>query len=534
MGVSREKRMSARARRNERLDLSGRRLRKVLPLSGSTRRAIVVFAFSRGIRSPGSTQKGASLLIMLLLVLGIGLGVLAGDAARWGSPQPRTEMRTLAALAEAKQALIGRAVADDDRPGSLPCPDALTNVPGNEPGDGIADVIVGTECPSYIGRLPWKTLGLTDLRDEYGERLWYALSPKFRDHAAAQPINSDTKADTIVFADSAASTLTAQAVAVIFAPGMPLSGQQRDGTSAPCAVTGTTILRTLCATNYLDVAAGVNNASASGPYITAQPGDAFNDRIAVLTTADLMPLVEMRVATELRTVLVEYKAESVCQCYPWAAADTSGISIPGLNRGRIPSTLALPENWGLAFVPVLPAWFVANRWSDVIYYAAGKTSLELGGLACVTCVDPTLTVDGIPGYTALVLTPGPAGNTRPSAAWSNYFEDAQNSDGLNDVFVTPTSNLVTRDRLLLMASGTPLQCAANAQTLLQNAPCELKKARGTGIKKKTIRPECSVAAANLSVCPCSAAANTLLAKPCSKKLKTRACQTAVAALKTCS
>jgi hypothetical protein len=31
-----------------------------------------------------------------------------------------------------------------------------------------------------LGRLPWKTLGLPDLRDGHGERLWYAVSTKYK------------------------------------------------------------------------------------------------------------------------------------------------------------------------------------------------------------------------------------------------------------------------------------------------------------------------------------------------------------------
>ncbi len=31
-----------------------------------------------------------------------------------------------------------------------------------------------------LGRLPWKTLGLPDLRDAFGERLWYAVSSKHK------------------------------------------------------------------------------------------------------------------------------------------------------------------------------------------------------------------------------------------------------------------------------------------------------------------------------------------------------------------
>jgi hypothetical protein len=167
------------------------------------------------------------------------------------------------------------------------------------PDDGIADAVVGNDCPSYIGRLPWRTLGLPDLRDENGERLWYALSSRFRDHLSAQPINSDTKGNRLVYANDNAVVLAPEAVAVIFAPGTPLGNQVRDTVAALCTVTGTVIQNRLCATNYLDTASGVNNASGTGPYIAASRSTSFNDRVAVLTTAELIPPLETRVAKEL-------------------------------------------------------------------------------------------------------------------------------------------------------------------------------------------------------------------------------------------
>jgi hypothetical protein len=89
---------------------------------------------------------------------------------------------------------------------------------------------------------------------------------------------------------------------------------------------------------------------------------------------------------------------------------------------------------------------------------------------------------------------------------------------------------MARDRLMLMPSGSPLQCAANSTMLFQNAPCELKK----GTKKKTIKPECRYAVQNLQICTCKAAADQLVVKPCSKKIKKSACKAAVTTLKVCN
>ena len=480
------------------------------------------------------SQRGQAVLITLLVVLGVGLSLLTASATRSVSVQVRAETNTRAALADAKQALVGRAIADNDRPGSLPCPDAVTNVAGNVPDDGIADAFVGNDCPSYIGRLPWRTLGLPDLRDETGERLWYALSSRFRDHVSAQPINSDTKGNRLVYAKDNAVVLAPEAVAVIFAPGTPLGNQVRDTVAALCAVTGTVIQNRLCATNYLDTASGVSNASGTGPYIAAPRSTSFNDRVAVLTTAELIPPVETRVAKELFNALIGYRIESTCQCYPWAAT-ALGVSVVGTNRGRIPSATALPEAWGSGFIPTLPAWFDANKWGDIIHYAVGKTSLTGAGAACLTCVDPTLTVDGLSGYSALFFTPGPAGASRPSLLWTDYLEDAQNSDNINDLFVTPTSTAVTRDRLNVMPGGSLAQCGANAQMLIKAAPCDLRTTKGGGPKKSSIKAVCRFANQNIQSagCTCAPQAAAMLKNPCSRRLKPGGCQTNIATLRTC-
>src|SRR5688500_12124286 len=90
-------------------------------------------------------ERGVAVVITLLLVLGVSIGLVTSGVARTIPLKLRAENKAMLAIAEAKQALIGRAAADDDRPGSLPCPDAVTNLPAaippNVPNDGIADVL---------------------------------------------------------------------------------------------------------------------------------------------------------------------------------------------------------------------------------------------------------------------------------------------------------------------------------------------------------------------------------------------------------
>lgn len=330
----------------------------------------------------------------------------------------RRNQDTAVALAQAKEALIGRAVADDNRPGSLPCPDT--------DDDGVAEIFAGIDCPSYIGRLPWRTLGLPDPRDSAGERLWYALAPVFRDNTSAGLLDTDTKGSLTVYQDSTATTITTEAVAVIFAPGPAVAGQIRDPASANNPA------------NYLEAAGGVNNAIAAGPFISAQASSLFNDRLLAITTAELMPLVEIRVAREMLALLQSYRSSSGCACYPWASNTFDDDSVTGLTRGMVPIEEALPHTWGSLGITV-PAWIIGtNEWGKKFYYAIAPSE-------SADHTPGTLTVDGA-SKNLVVITTGPAGASRPSTNLPDYVDDLENRNG-DDTFQTPSSTAYARDRL---------------------------------------------------------------------------------------
>jgi hypothetical protein len=107
--------------------------------------------------SPRTLQQGQAAIILLLLV-GLGVIALVYGLATPAKESIERDKRTAAALAQAKEALIGFAAGIDlsaagtPRPGDLPCPDF--------DNDGTAD----TPCGAVVGRLPWQRLGLPDLR----------------------------------------------------------------------------------------------------------------------------------------------------------------------------------------------------------------------------------------------------------------------------------------------------------------------------------------------------------------------------------
>jgi type II secretory pathway pseudopilin PulG len=234
-------------------------------------------------------RQGGLAVLILLALLGIMATVLIIKISASAADTIDQDRNTARALGLAREALIARAANDATSPGGLPCPD-----PNN---DVVAELFVGPDCPSYIGRLPWKTLGLADLRDGYGERLWYALSPNFRDNLVFAPINSDTPDQLMVTGLTPAGNV----IAIVLAPGPAIGAEQRDAASANSPA------------NYLEG----SNATPSPPagpnlnYVALQPSDTFNDRLLAITSDMLFPEVERRVAREARACLDAFSKQPV-------------------------------------------------------------------------------------------------------------------------------------------------------------------------------------------------------------------------------
>ena len=408
--------------------------------------------------------------MMLLLVglFGLATALLVYAMTDTTSLALRRDRDTAATMAEVKRALIGWSVQrtpsgslPNARPGELPCPD-MNN-------DGLED---GTCVAGAIGRVPWKSLGIPEPKGADGETLWYAIAGPFRIwNVNSDPIHSDTKGNITVYQDSTTNVITSEAIAVLFAPGTALGVQNRDPVAtALCPTTGTTIAGNLCAANYLETAATVNNSTTNGPFISAQSSATFNDKVMDITTADLMPILEQRVAREVRTLLQQYKAATAALgynggagVYPWSDC-SDGTADYGENRNRIPSINASPVNWGSGGVPSLPNWLTnqgstGQNWIWTIYYTVGKNYLENFGAACTTCEagQTSLGVNGVWGKEVVLIMTGPAGASRPQgyvgigscpqSQWAAYLDDSENNDVANDRYVTPSSTAYARDRL---------------------------------------------------------------------------------------
>jgi hypothetical protein len=435
----------------------------------------------------GRSQRG-QYIIMLVLLLAIGTGFLVFSFAGPRSVAAQRNAQTEAVLAQVKQALIGYAASSPanptstERPGELPCPD-LAN-------DGFDD---GSCAAGAIGRVPWKTLGIPQPLDGNGETLWYAIAGPFRNkNMSSAPITSDTQGNLTVYQGSSATIQTSQAVAVLFAPGSTLGTQSRACTvgvncdaTKKCTTVPVTLTPLCNPVNYLEATGGGNNAQTGGPFIQAAASGTFNDRVLAITNADLMPLVEQRVAREMMSRLRQYKAAT--GVYPWAdLSDGQSNGTPftaAYNRGRFPCLNALPTNWGSGGTPTLPDWLTngctsVSGWAGLIYYAVAKNRLENSGNGCTTCTasnslnltntgyaymcpyasNPfSCTLTSVAGGNAdvLLITPGAfIGGTRNwPTDWSpitGYFEDAQNGDNNDDDYTIPTATDPNRDRMFIM------------------------------------------------------------------------------------
>ena len=439
--------------------------------------------FGTASRHLPARQRGAALLGLLALVsVAIIFAYVTGLNRSAASMAQERAQRTSTALAQAKEALIGYAVtyADDPAhakriPGYLPCPDTGGGT------EGEAASACGSFLVSVMGRLPWKTLGLDAPKDGSGECLWYAVSGTYKnnpngvtnnnvnstDPTSNNLMNWDTNGQFNVM-DASGSTFLAgsaseagadtRAVAVIFAPGAPLSGQVR----APVA--GTPV----CGGNpnspaaYLEAANGIDNSTLVTPssptsatdvsrFIAGTTTDAFNDQLVYITRADIWNAIKKRSDFNNNLRALTRRAAECTALYgrnnsaypsdkrlPWASrVDMSYLSYYAVNRryrdrdtspnlsGRLSYRVSrsdsatnnyLTDNTDLgdfdifllapgsycAYADDEKTWY--DNWKDHLFYAVAN-NFQPGAAtpsSCGTC----LKINGSGSYAAVVIFAG--------------------------------------------------------------------------------------------------------------------------------
>lgn len=374
---------------------------------------------------------------MMLVILTMGGTALLLNSLNSMTPRLARDKITADALAQAKEALIGYAINSENagnttaRPGNFPCPDR--DAPGTL-GYGDAESSCSSGGGTSVGRLPWKTLGITELFDANGEPLWYVVSNNFRKSATI--INSDTLGTLQVYDRDGVTLLTppgGEAVAILFAPGAATGSQQRSS-----------VTEKKTSSNYLETGNGINNATSIGPFIAADKSDSFNDRLMLIRTRDFMPTIEKRIGKSLQTILSNYRAANGVYPYPADFSsckdNTTCTSNPMICSGRLPY-IAQPVNWvGSYVLPITAssAWFIDNQWYRVIYYSVGTDRLATAPAGC----NATLNVSGN-STAGLFFMPGtPLASvirTYPNNILSWYLDDAENQN-TDNIYISPTSS----------------------------------------------------------------------------------------------
>lgn len=444
-----------------------------------------------------------ALIVFLLLIGLIGAALVL---QQMGSDAIRTarDKRTTEALSEAKAGLVGYAakvslMGGAARPGDLPCPD-LDN-------DGEAELSCGNAAGSTgqdlrLGRLPWKTLGLPDLRDGHGERLWYAVSNNFKNNtrttcsAPGQPgcLNSDS-GGTITVRDRMGNithnggVTSSGAVAVILSPGVAVMREDaatvQDRSCVDCTSAGqcTTVPASSTArcnpSNYLEVALGEDNAvfadAGTNGFIQGeiQDGDnrvILNDRIAIVSNADIFPLLEKRVAGEVALCLKQYASNTATSrgLFPFAARLDVGNTVINFSDddedrfGRVPDTpfsktedkldTAGGDVWTAeCAISSAAGWWL--NWKDIVFYGVAdeyepddSAPSGCGSGSCLTVSPPSATAN----KRAVVIIAGRALPTQTRTgtgknAITAYLE-LENSDN-DDDFTQAKPTATFNDRL---------------------------------------------------------------------------------------
>lgn len=256
---------------------------------------------------PPHRQKGLALLVLVFIfaLAAIGYVVYTLDATGMKSERDK---KTVAALAEAKVALLGSVVRSVVEPVAigesvgvtvpvyLPNPD-LASPPSK--GEGEESLAFGAEDFSVVGKLPWKSLEIAPLKDGWGECIWYAVSGRFKKSPSTSVLNWDTQGQIDVINESGI-VIAKNLAALVLAPTSPIQGQNRSLVDAKYSQCG----GNYDPKNYLDtysianaVAGEVNFFSGSADNRKAADNsskkfvlasnESYNDKFAYITVDEI-------------------------------------------------------------------------------------------------------------------------------------------------------------------------------------------------------------------------------------------------------
>ncbi len=407
---------------------------------------------------PESMQKGASLLItMLILLLFSSTAFILSRNTSVVKMEQQDKTRT--SLLRAKEALIAYAVTHYEivpgEFGVLPCPD-YTNSATLE---GEQDSNCGSTDANAVGRLPWRTLDLGPIKDSNSECLWYAVSGPYKKRPERTFLNSDTPGLLKLYANDGVTPLPndsidSRPVAAVFAPGLPIGQNRIDlpATDVPNCGGSYDAFRYLEAVGLADNAVFDDTAFtideiAQGPFTNET---VINDQVVYITRDEIWNAILARSDyLDKLKLLTEQIAECIAEYgrnnsdfqfrLPWAAPigpfagndgyydDTNYDDTSALYGGRIPFTIDDSINETGSTFPFPPSLlFTAtispcdqlnsaavaaddelialwNNWKDHLFYAVSQARSPASPPGSDCSLQPCLTVNGTDECSAVVI-----------------------------------------------------------------------------------------------------------------------------------
>lgn len=271
-----------------------------------------------------SCQQGMT-LIMLVFIIGLAGTAFLLHALNANTVKIEQSKQSAIALAQAKEALIGYAVTyrDSDDPnhandvfGYLPAPDLGSSRNGTaEEGNAAANFSGNSKNLTVIGRLPWRTLGLSPLRDGNGECLWYAVSGSFQNNQKADALNWDSLGHFDVYSSDGtlAGTISLtgtnyhkRPVAIIFSPGAVLPGQNRQPSTTDAV---STCGGNYDAHNYLDSFSANANIQNIVNYFAGTINNSTGYVYGLTSASDSTPLIASQLAAPKNITFGDIKVD---------------------------------------------------------------------------------------------------------------------------------------------------------------------------------------------------------------------------------
>src|SRR4051812_6696885 len=313
-----------------------------------------------------SRQRGYFAVILLsVLVMGSAWYTVSGLKTAAMAAKGRSDARTGIALRSAKDAVLAyvamtAATTSELYPGRLPCPEKLSR--GATSAEGQSAEATDATCDP-VGRLPWKTLGVDQIRDGYGEPLWYAVSTgtwAYSTVGNALTINPGL-ANQLCYDDT---TCANKVVAVIIAPGLAINTSNAGTPPSGCSAVNQGVATrnsSLAVANFLEC------GNAGGSYVSVGPTsfsagqgavvEWSNDRTISITAAEVMSAIAGPIADRLQRQVVPTLAN-------WDAIELG-------DTGK-----SWNSTWGIPFLPFASTFDVAPSSNDLCGNAGGTPSRE--------------------------------------------------------------------------------------------------------------------------------------------------------------